>query len=81
MASFNKWLDTFLSEKELDLEENFEVEGPSGTNFMTYQHVVDALKMAPDHERKGIKSLLVKVDFINGDVKDVLKHLAQAIAI
>lgn len=80
MPSFNQWLDTFLSEKEIDLEGTFEVEGPSGPNFMSYAVVVEALKDAPDHERKGVKSMMVKIDFVNGDIRDYLRHLAKAIA-
>lgn len=77
---FDKWLDTFLSEKGIDLEDRFEVEGPSGPNNMAYQNVVDAMKGAPVHEQDSIKTLMVKVDFVNGDIRKLLRHLAQAIA-
>lgn len=79
MPSFNQWLDTFLDEKQINLEEVFEVDGPSGTNIMSYAVVVEALKEAPNHERKGVKSMLVKIDFANGDVRHYLRHLAQAL--
>ena len=50
-------------------------------NFIPLGCVIEAIKSAPIHEQKAIKNMLVKVDFINGDVCDYFKHLAQAIAI
>ena len=78
---FNKWLDTFTEEKELDTETVFEVDGPSGPNFIPLGCVIEAIKQAPAHEKKGIKTMLVKIDFVNGNALDYFKHLAQAIAI
>ena len=34
MKNFNKWLDTFIEEKGYDLEQVFEVDGPSGWNMI-----------------------------------------------
>lgn len=79
-ADFVKWLDTFMEEKGIDLEQGFEVEGPSGTNHMTYQTVVDHMKIAPEHEQNQIKKMIVKLDFHNQKIEPFLKHLAQAIA-
>jgi hypothetical protein len=80
-GGFSRWLDTFLSEKGIDLEDRFTVQGPEwGENDMAYEHVVDAIKRAPAHEQAGIKDMLVKIDFKNGDVRHYLRHLAQAIA-
>lgn len=79
--TFTKWLETFVSEKGLDLEQIFQVEGKSGANFIPLACVVDAIKSAPAHEQAGIKSMIVKIDFRNGDVCHYFKHLAQAIAI
>ena len=78
--TFTKWLDTFIQEKGIDLEESFTVEGPSGTNHMQLVHVVAAIQGAPAHEQAGIKSMIAKIDFRNGDVRHYFKHLAQAIA-
>ena len=80
-SQFSKWLDIFLSEKSIDLEEGFEVDGPSGPNHMQYIHVINAMKGAPIHEQKALKSMFVKLDFLNQPIKDYLRHLAQAIAI
>jgi hypothetical protein len=80
-TSFDRWLDTFIDEKGIDLEEIFEVEGPSGPNHMPYGVVIEAIHSAPRDEQDRIKTLIVKLDFQNGDVRHLLRHLAQAIAI
>lgn len=79
--SFNTWLDTFLSEKGVDLEDVLEVEGPSGLNCMPVACLVDLMKQAPTPEQTGIKAMIVKIDFLNGDVLDYFRHLAKAVAI
>lgn len=78
--TFNKWLDTFVSEKGIDLEQVLEVEGPSGTNWIPVACLLDVMKQAPKHEQAGIKTMIVKIDFRNGDVLHYFKHLAKAIA-
>lgn len=79
--SFAKWLDTFTAEKGLDLEQVFTVKGASGENHIPLGCVVEAIKSAPAHEQVGIKNMIVKIDFRNGDVTRYFAHLAQAIAI
>ena len=79
-AGFARWLDTFLSEKGIDLEQYFSVEGPTGGNIMPYGVVVEHMKIAPAHEQSAIKTMLVKIDFMNADVRRYLRHLGQAIA-
>lgn len=70
-----------LSEKGVDLEERFQVEGPSGENSIPVGCIVDAMIAAPAHERHAIKSTLVRIDFANGNVRHFLAHLAQALAV
>jgi hypothetical protein len=79
--NFNTWLDTLVSEKGIQTDQRFDVEGPSGTNSMEYGHVIEAIKQAPKHEQANIKTTLVKIDFANGDICHFFRHLAQAIAI
>ena len=79
--TFSKWFETFLSEKGTDLEQVLTVEGASGDNFIPVQCVVDAILTAPKTEQAGIKTMIVKIDFMNADVTDYFRHLAQAIAI
>jgi hypothetical protein len=79
---FSKWLDTFLSEKEIDTEEVLEVEASDGTpNHIPVGSLVDLMKSAPAHEQAGIRSMIVRIDFANGDVRRYLRHLARAVAI
>lgn len=79
--TFNKWLDTFLSEKGIDGEQVLNVEGPSGANSIPVACLVDMMKQAPRHEQQGIKTMIVRIDFRNGDVLDYFRHLARAVAI
>ena len=78
-TAFTKWLDLFISEKGIDLEESFTLDGPSGVNYMNYGVVVEFMKIAPKHEQKAIKNMIVVIDFKNADVKHYFRHLAQAL--
>ena len=78
---FGNWLDTLISEKGLDTERRFIVGGPSGENSIPLGCLVDAIKAAPSNEQAAIKTTLVKIDFMNGDVCHFFQHLAGAIAI
>lgn len=80
MTTFAQWFKTFNEEKGIDGETDIQVEGPSGTNFMTLQNVWDAILSTTPAEKAGIKAMIVKIDFANGDVIDYYKHLAKAIA-
>lgn len=79
--SFETWFKTFNEEKGIDPEQEIEVQGPSGPNFMQLQDVFDAILSTSDAEQAGIKVMLVKIDFSNADPVGYYKHLAQAIAI
>jgi|TARA_R110001632_G_scaffold17376_3_gene55124 hypothetical protein len=77
---FNNWLDTFLSEKGIDLDQPINVEGESGLNFMTVENIVEFMKVTSAGEQKAIKNTFVMIDFKNGDVLHFIKHLAQGVA-
>ncbi len=79
--TFTKWLDTFIAEKGIDCEATITVDGPSGANFMPVQIVIDAIKQTCGAEQAAIKTTLVKIDFVNGDVMHFIKHLAKALAL
>lgn len=81
MANFKVWLKTFISEKDIDVDQIIEVEGESGINIIEFNCLLDAILQAPKHEQAQIKNTLVKIDFMNGDVMHFFKHLAKAIAI
>jgi hypothetical protein len=80
--TIKKYLNDLISEKSgIDMETTLEIEGPSGLNIMPLQVLVDAIVQAPANEQKGIRNMLVRIDFNNGDVLDYFRHLGQAIAI
>ena len=80
--TFNNWLDTLIEEKGYDLDDLLEVEGPSGVlNVIPLEVLVDSIKGASASERASIKNVIVKLDFVNANVLDYLRHLAQAIAV
>ena len=78
--NFTTWINTLVSEKGIDTKRTFEVQGASGTNFMSYEIVLNAMIQASKAERAAIKNMIVMIDFKNGDVCHYLRHLAQAIA-
>lgn len=79
--TFNNWIDTFISEKGISLSKIIEVEGDFGLNMIPVECLIEAIKAAPEQERRQIKAMIVKIDFMNGDVMDFFKHLAKAIAV
>lgn len=78
--NFAKWISTFLEEKGIDLEDTVTAEGASGTNWIPVGCLVDLMKQAPHHEQKAIKTMIVKIDFRNGNIMDYFAHLAKAVA-
>ena len=78
--NFKKWLDTFISEKNLPMEDTFTIEKNNNLNIMSYKTIYDHMLIANDQEQKQIKNTIVKIDFLNGNVLDFFKHLGNAIA-
>jgi hypothetical protein len=81
MSSFDRWLDTFVSEKQIDMEEPFELDGPSGINYLNYEAVIRAIKMTCEKEQRMIMNMLTKIDFVHGDIRAYLRRLATAIVV
>lgn len=79
--NFNTWIDTFIAEKGIDTEHRFEVEGNGGTNSIPVGVVVDFMKTEGTKVQHEIKTMIVKIDFMNGDVLHFFNHLAKAVAI
>lgn len=80
---YTKWLDRFVEEKGLDPDHVFEIEsdGTFGTNFIPLDALIETIKGAPRHEREEIRTMIVRIDFTNGDVMPFFEHLCGAIAI
>ena len=77
--NFEKWLDTFIEEKNIDPEEYFEITDDNGWNLIPYGCIIEAMKATSPEEQAAIKKTIVQIDFINGDVKHYMRHLAQAL--
>lgn len=76
---FEKWLDTFIDEKGLDLTEEFKSEKNGIKIRFEYKDVLDFIKTLPDKEQLDVKNILVKLDYLNKDIKDFLQNLSEAI--
>jgi len=77
---FNTWLDTFVSEKGIDIEQTFDIYGKSGLNVIPVGVVIEHMKITSAAEQAQIKDTIVRIDFHNFDALHFFKHLAQAIA-
>lgn len=78
-TSFNQWLDTFIREKEIDLDYTFTIEDEGITHIFELGNVIENIKTTSKEEQNAIKDMIVKIDFYNGDVVDYFKHLAKAL--
>ena len=76
---FEKWLETFVKEKNIDLEDIFTITKNDRTHIFDYNYIIETIKVAPAHEQNAIKNMLVKIDFVNGDVCHYFRHLANAL--
>jgi len=76
---FNKWIDRFLEEKNIDRYELFTIEKNGNKHIFEIGHIVDSIKVTSSEEQEEIKKSLIKIDFVNGDIRDYIKHLANAL--
>lgn len=82
MSDFASWIQTFVSEKGLDLDHRFEMDGPSGmVNSIPLSNVVAATIHTCQSEQELIRKHLISLDFRNSDVMDYFEKLAGALAI
>jgi hypothetical protein len=80
-ASFKLWLDTFIEEKELPMDDIFEITKDGNLNIFSYKSIYAYILISTPTEKEKIKKTIVKIDFLNGDVLHYFRHLANAIAI
>ena len=74
-TSFTKWITTFLSEKELELD--YVVACKDG-KITQIGNIVQTMCVSPSDEQAAIKKVLIKIDFMNGDVMHFFNHMAKA---
>ena len=77
--SFEKWLDTFIEEKGIDINDTISIESDSNSHIFEIGNIIENIKVAPTNEQAKIKDMLVKIDFNNGSVIDYFRHLALAL--
>lgn len=79
--NFNKWLETFIEEKELDLEQVFEVEDDNGlTHWVPLAVVIEFLQGCDSNTKKTIKKQVVYLDYKNGDFLHYFEFCAKGVA-
>ena len=76
---FNSWFDTFLEEKNLRYTAWDIVDSNGNTHFIDSDVVIDTIKNASSDDQKKIKNIIVQIDFLNGDVNHLFRHLAEGI--
>ena len=79
MSAFDKWFETFLEEKNLPYESWEIIDKNDTTHFIDSDVVIEAMKSASPDEKVSIKKIIIKIDFMNGDVNHFFKHLAAGI--
>ena len=75
-----KWLDTFIKEKDLPMEEVFSIDKNGTCNIMSYKTISEHILITGENEQQKIKEMIIKIDFLNGDVLKYFRHLGNAIA-
>lgn len=78
-SPFEQWLDTFIEEKGIDLNEIFSIEANGEVHFFELGNVIENIKATSIEEQEEIRKMIIKIDFHNGDAVDYFKHLAGAL--
>lgn len=79
MMTNKTWFDRFFDEKGIDRDDTFEIKSEDNVHIVEYGYVINCIKQTGSNEKAKIKDMLVRIDFVNGDVKNYLRHLAQAL--
>ena len=78
-SKFEKWFETFLEEKNLPYK-SWEIMGPTGvTHMIDSDVVIESIKNCHPNDQAKIKSTIIQIDFVNGDVNHFFKHLAKGL--
>jgi len=78
---FNKWLDTFIEEKKVSLDTEFEYQGMECLNIIDLHSIINTIKNTSQSEQLKIKNTIVEIDFKNGDVLHFFKHIGNALVV
>lgn len=79
-SEFDLWIDKYIEEKGIDLEETFSLEIDGIGHLFSYASIIEQLKCSSKDEQEKIKNKIAEIEFYNADVKDFFKHLAVPLA-
>lgn len=69
-----------VEEKGL-LQKEIQIEHEGIVHYMTVENVIEAIEVAPSHEKRIIKDTFSRIDFANGDLMHYIKHLAKGLVV
>lgn len=82
MADFNTWLETFIEEKGINTGRAFDFVNDNGVwNLIPLEVVIEFIKQLPKEQKNKIKTTIVKIDFMNGNVYHYFEYLAKGISL
>lgn len=77
---FDEWLDKYIEEKGINLEETFSLEIDGVGHLFDYASIIEQMKCTSKGEQEKIRNKIAEIEFYNADVKDFFRHLAIPIA-
>tara|TARA_R110000824_G_scaffold332656_1_gene519272 strand:+ start:53 stop:304 length:252 start_codon:yes stop_codon:yes gene_type:complete len=80
MNNFKNWIDTFIEEKDLPMEDTFTIDKNGTMNIMSYKTIYEHMLIANDQEQEQIKNMIVKIDYMNGNILNFFQYLGKLIA-
>lgn len=76
MTKTAEYFENFFNEKEIRYEE-WTIEHNGQLHFIDTDFVIELIKGTSGNEAKQIRDILIKIDFMNGNVSHFLRHLAE----
>lgn len=77
---FDEWLDKYIEEKGINLDEPFSLEVDGVGHLFDYASIIEQIKHTSKSEQEKIRNKITEIEFYNADVKDFLRHLAIPLA-
>lgn len=77
---FESWLDKYIKEKGINLDEPFSLEVDGVGHLFDYASIIEQMKHTSKSEQEKIRNKIAEIEFYNADVKDFLRHLAIPLA-
>ncbi len=74
---FNEWLDKYIDEKGIHLEETFSIDVYGKEHLFDYASIIKQIKCTSRSEQEKFKNKLAELDFYKADVKDFFIYLAK----